>query len=100
LKHRVFVDAIGNKHAQAVDPRIVSLVPSITELLFDLGLEASVVGRTAFCIHPNDAVENIEIIGGTKQVNKGKLRAVGATHAIVNIDENPKRWVHDGRKNH
>ncbi len=100
MKHRVFVDAIGNKHAQAVDPRIVSLVPSITELLFDLGLEASVVGRTAFCIHPNDAVENIEIIGGTKQVNKGKLRAVGATHAIVNIDENPKRWVHDGRKNH
>lgn len=93
MKHLEFADAIGNKHPRTVDPRIVSLVPSITELLFDLGLEANVVGRTAFCIHPNEAVENIEIIGGTKQVNKAKLRAVGATHAIVNIDENPKEMA-------
>lgn len=93
MKHHDFADAIGNKHAQAVDPRIVSLVPSITELLFDLGLEANVVGRTAFCIHPNEAVENIEIIGGTKQINTDILRAVDATHAIVNIDENPKEMA-------
>jgi len=95
MERRDFTDAIGNTHPQAVDPRIVSLVPSITELLFDLGLEANVVGRTAFCVHPKEAVKNIRIIGGTKQINMDKLRAVDATHAIVNIDENPKEMAKD-----
>ncbi len=47
--------------------KIVSLVPSITEALFDLGLtENEVVGRTKFCIHPQDKIKNVAIIGGTK----------------------------------
>ena len=45
--------------------RVVSLVPSITELLFDLGFE--VVGRTKFCVHPK-TIEGCEIIGGSKNV--------------------------------
>ena len=46
--------------------RIVSLCPSLTELVFDLGLGANLVGRTKFCIHPSDGVATVEKIGGTK----------------------------------
>ena len=90
-----FIDAIGNNHARATNPRIVSLVPSVTELLFDLDLEANLLGRTAFCIHPKGRVKNIKSVGGTKQINMTKLRALEATHVIVNIDENPKEMVEE-----
>ena len=83
------VDATGNAHAPAgANARIVSLVPSITELLFDLGLGAQVVGRTGFCIHPRDAVRVVPKVGGTKDVKLDALRALNPTHVIVNIDEN------------
>jgi len=52
-----YTDALGTVHQPAPDARIVSLVPSITELLCDLGLAAQVVGRTGFCIHPWDVVQ-------------------------------------------
>ena len=68
--------------------RIVSLVPSITELLVDLGLGAYLVGRTGFCIHPAAAVQAIAKIGGTKDVNLKKIKALQPTHVIVNVDEN------------
>jgi len=70
--------------------RIVSLVPSITELLCDLGLAPQIVGRTGFCIHPREVVRRIPKVGGTKSVNLEKLRALRPTHVIVNIDENEK----------
>jgi ABC-type Fe3+-hydroxamate transport system substrate-binding protein len=69
-------------------PRIVSLVPSITELLLDLGLGAYVVGRTGFCIHPASGVQAIPKVGGTKDVNLGKIKQLAPTHVIVNVDEN------------
>jgi hypothetical protein len=69
-------------------PRIVSLVPSITELVVDLGLGAFLVGRTGFCIHPADAVKHIPKVGGTKDVNLAKIKKLNATHVIVNVDEN------------
>jgi hypothetical protein len=69
-------------------PRIVSLVPSITELLVDLGLGAFLVGRTGFCIHPAQAVKHIPKVGGTKDVNLAKIKKLDATHVIVNVDEN------------
>ncbi len=69
-------------------PRIVSLVPSITELLIDLGLHAHIVGRTGFCIHPAEAVRDIPKVGGTKDVNLEKIRRLAPTHVIVNVDEN------------
>ncbi|WP_233218210.1 helical backbone metal receptor [Roseateles chitinivorans] len=68
--------------------RIVSLVPSVTELLFALGLGPWVVGRTGFCIHPAPAVSAISKIGGTKDVNLRKLRTLAPSHVIVNVDEN------------
>ena len=69
-------------------PRIVSLVPSITELLVDLKLGAFLVGRTGFCIHPADVVRSIPKVGGTKDVNLKKILALQPTHVIVNVDEN------------
>lgn len=87
-------DAIGTRHAPATGPsRIVSLVPSITELLFALDLGEQVVARTGFCVHPKDAVAALPKVGGTKDVNLDKLRAVAPTHVIVNIDENRKETV-------
>jgi ABC-type Fe3+-hydroxamate transport system substrate-binding protein len=88
-------DAIGQQHqpVAAAQARIVSLVPSITELICDLGLASSLVGRTGFCIHPADVVQAIPKIGGTKDVNIEKIRRLAPTHLIVNIDENEKPTV-------
>jgi ABC-type Fe3+-hydroxamate transport system substrate-binding protein len=68
--------------------RIASLVPSLTELLFALGLGPWVVARTGFCIHPADGVNAVPKVGGTKDVNLAKLRRLAPTHALVNVDEN------------
>ena len=83
-------DAVRTKHSPAPDARIVSLVPSLTELLFDLGLGRQVVGRTGWCIHPSPEVRQAKAIGGPKQINMRKLAALAPTHAVLNIDENPK----------
>ncbi|MGL4575814.1 MAG: helical backbone metal receptor [Burkholderiaceae bacterium] len=84
-----YQDALGTTHAAAGrQARIVSLVPSITELLLDLGLAEQVVGRTGFCIHPELLVRNIPKIGGTKDVNVEKIRRLAPTHVVVNVDEN------------
>jgi ABC-type Fe3+-hydroxamate transport system substrate-binding protein len=85
------VDAAGTRHAPARGAsRIVSLVPSITELVCELGLAEQLVGRTGFCIHPRGAVERIPKVGGTKDVDLDKVRALAPTHVILNIDENRK----------
>jgi len=83
------VDAVGTRHAPARrEARIVSLVPSITELVCDLGLAAQLVGRTGFCVHPREVVRRIPKVGGTKDVDLDKLRALRPTHVILNVDEN------------
>lgn len=69
-------------------PRIASLVPSITELLVALGLGECLVARTGFCIHPREALRAVPKVGGTKDVNLAKLRALAPSHVIVNKDEN------------
>ena len=73
--------------------RIASLVPSLTELLFTLGLSEHVVARTGFCIHPRDDVRRIPKVGGTKDVDIDALLAARPTHLIVNIDENRKETI-------
>lgn len=78
--------------------RIVSVVPSITELLFDLDLSDNVVGRTGFCFYPRPAVRSVPKIGGTKDFNLEKLRSLHATHLIVNVDENPRDLVDAARQ--
>lgn len=82
-------DAAGTTHPVAGDEaRIVCLVPSITELLCDLGLAPQLVGRTGFCIHPWQTVRPIPKVGGTKDVKLDRIRALAPTHVVVNIDEN------------
>ena len=73
--------------------RIASLVPSLTELLFALDLGSSVVARTGFCVHPRPAVRKIPKIGGTKDPDLERLRALAPTHLIVNVDENRREVV-------
>jgi hypothetical protein len=68
--------------------RIVSLVPSLTELVVELGLGDYLVGRTGFCIHPAGVVGRIAKVGGTKTVNIDKIRALAPSHVLVNVDEN------------
>jgi ABC-type Fe3+-hydroxamate transport system substrate-binding protein len=74
-------------------PRIVSLVPSLTELLFELGLGEHVVGRTGFCVHPREAVRAVPKVGGTKSVDVDAVIALAPTHLVVNVDENEKPTV-------
>ena len=65
-----FVDAAGIVHQAVLGvPRIVSLVPSITELVCELGLADSLAGRTGFCVHPRQALRRIPKVGGTKTVD-------------------------------
>jgi ABC-type Fe3+-hydroxamate transport system substrate-binding protein len=73
-----------------VPARIVCLVPSITELLCDLGLSDQIVGRTGFCIHPWETVKTIPKVGGTKDLKFDRIRELEPTHVVVNIDENRK----------
>lgn len=87
----MFIDATQTQHNIArPDARIVSIVPSLTELLFDLDLGGQVVGRTNFCIHPKDSVQNVVSIGGTKRINYTKLIELAPDYVLLNIDENPK----------
>lgn len=87
-------DDAGQSHQPAgADARILSLVPSLTELLFDMDLTEQLVGRTSFCIHPNPGVNDIPSVGGTKRINMEKVAALAPTHALVNIDETPKQMA-------
>ncbi len=91
-----FTDYSGTKHHPAGESaRIISLVPSLTELLFDLDLAAQIVGRTKYCIHPAGRVETIPIVGGTKSIDIELVLDAGATHVVVNVDETPKQVADD-----
>lgn len=89
-----FVDAVGTMHRPVGgSARIVSLVPSVTELVCDLGLAGSLVGRTGFCVHPRAVLKPIPKVGGTKDVKIEAIRALEPTHLIVNVDENTRESV-------
>ncbi|WP_080057029.1 helical backbone metal receptor [Spirosoma aerolatum] len=75
--------------------RIISLVPSQTELLFDLGLDNAVVGVTKFCIHPADKVKNKTIVGGTKTLNSNKIRDLYPDLIIANKEENSREQIEE-----
>lgn len=74
--------------------KVVSLVPSITEALFDLGLTGNeVIGRTKFCIHPEEKVKNVAVIGGTKNINIDKIKSLQPDLILANKEENVKEQV-------
>ena len=90
------VDALGREHHPFDGaPRIVSLVPSLTELICDLGLADCLVGRTGFCVHPRETLRRIPKIGGTKDVKIAAVRALAPTHLIADIDENRREQVEE-----
>lgn len=68
--------------------RIVSLCPSLTELVFDLGLGESLVGRTKFCVHPVDRVDRIEKVGGTKNPKIERIVELAPDLVLLNEEEN------------
>jgi len=75
--------------------RVVSLVPSLTETLFALGLDStSVVGRTPWCVHPSPEVDDVPVVGGTKTPTLSKITAATPDLVVMDRDENPKS-VHD-----
>lgn len=78
--------------------RIVSLVPSQTELLFDLGLEDRLIGVTKFCIHPKEKVKQKAIIGGTKNFHFDKIDALQPDLIIGNKEENYKEGIEQLQK--
>jgi len=91
-------DAYGQEHPIADGVmRIVSLVPSITELLCELGLGPQLVGCTEYCVHPRSTIGKITKVGGTKNVDMAAVRKLAPSHVIINIDEN-KREVFDDLK--
>lgn len=85
------LDQIGRELAFKAPPkRVVSLVPSITELLFDLGFE--IIGRTKFCIHPK-SIPGCEVVGGTKNVHIEKVFPLNPELVVANKEENLKDTV-------
>lgn len=92
----VFIDQTGrsveiNKRPQ----RIISLVPSQTELLYDLGMDTEVAGITKFCIHPDHWFRNKTRVGGTKQVKMEIIHQLQPDLIIANKEENVKEQVEE-----
>ncbi|MGL2966210.1 ABC transporter substrate-binding protein [Flavobacterium sp. XGLA_31] len=89
-----FTDQLGNTHTFKTTPkRIVSLVPSLTELLYDLGLEENIVGITKFCVNPFHFKSTKKIVGGTKKVHVDKIRSLQPDIIIANKEENTLEMV-------
>lgn len=89
-----FTDQLGSLVEIQFPPKtVISLVPSQTELLFDLGLEAEIVGVTKFCIHPAEKVKDRAKIGGTKKVDLRLIRSLQPDLIIGNKEENTKEDI-------
>lgn len=93
---RSFTDQLGHEISINYPPkRIVSLVPSQTELLFDLGLDLEVVGLTKFCIHPIEKFAGRTKVGGTKKLNLEKIRDLQPDLIIGNKEENQQEQIEE-----
>ncbi len=73
--------------------RLVSVVPSQTELLFDLGLDAEIVGLTRYCTYPTDQVQNRTIVGGTKALKLDLIDTLRPDLIIANKEENDREQI-------
>ncbi|OBQ56453.1 ABC transporter substrate-binding protein [Tamlana sp. s12] len=78
---------------ETVPKRIISLVPSQTELLCDLGMEDALVGITKFCIHPKELRKKVTVVGGTKQIHLDKIKTLNPDIILCNKEENTKEIV-------
>lgn len=78
---------------EQVPQRIISLCPSLTETLYDLGLGGKIVGRTQFCIHPTSEVKKIMSVGGTKQVKYERFHALQPDIIFAVKEENTPEMI-------
>jgi iron complex transport system substrate-binding protein len=91
-------DQVGTVHNFNQSPtKIVSLVPSQTELLVDLGLEQQIKGITKFCVHPYHLKQIKTVVGGTKKVHVQKIRELNPDIIIANKEENTLEMVEELR---
>lgn len=89
-----YKDQYGNIiELSSVPQRIISLVPSQTELLYDLGLDEAVTGITKFCVHPDHWFRNKTRIGGTKNINIEKIKLLQPDLIIANKEENVREQI-------
>jgi ABC-type Fe3+-hydroxamate transport system substrate-binding protein len=96
-----YTDQLGNRVDIIKFPqRIVSLVPSQTELLFHLGLEDRVAGITKFCVHPASWYRSKKRIGGTKTIKMEVMAGIGPDLIIANKEENIKDQVEELAKHY
>lgn len=94
MSSKHFTDQIGSRiYLEKPPQRIVSLVPSQTELLFDLGLGDKIQGLTKFCVHPPEARKRAQVIGGTKKLHLDKIKALEPDLIIANKEENDREQV-------
>src|SRR5688572_15950790 len=84
-----------HSYKHKVPQRIISLVPSQTELLYSLGLDKEVTGITKFCVHPDEWFRNKQRIGGTKNINIQKILSLQPDLVIANKEENVKEQVEE-----
>ena len=97
----VFIDQTGRSVSlSATAQRIISLVPSQTELLFDLGLNKEVIGITKFCIHPDEWFRTKTRIGGTKQLKMDIIHQLQPDLIIANKEENVKEQIEELEKHY
>ena len=93
---RSFIDQLKRKISVVASPnRIVSLVPSQTELLYSLGLRDEVVGITKFCVHPQEWFRSKTRIGGTKTLNIQKIKSLRPDLIIANKEENVREQIEE-----
>ena len=91
---KIVIDHLGRNVAFKFPPKkIISLSPAITETLYELELSSQIVGRTEYCIYPKDQVRNAKIVGGTKEINVGKIHELKPDLVIVEKEENTKEIV-------
>ena len=96
---KTYTDQLGISHSfESAPQRIISLVPSQTELLYELGLEEKIVGITKFCVHPYHFKSTKKIVGGTKKVHFEKIKLLHPDIIICNKEENTEEMVAELRK--
>lgn len=92
-------DQLGNRYSfKEIPKRIVSVVPSQTEYLFDIGLGEHIVGITKFCIHPAQQVKEKELVGGTKNLNIEKILSLQPDLIVANKEENEQSQIEELQK--
>ncbi|MCR9155159.1 MAG: helical backbone metal receptor [Bacteroidetes bacterium] len=90
----IYIDQLGRSvELKKAPQRIVSAVPSLSELIVDLGAEQRLVGITSWCVHPTNLLLDKKVIGGTKNLDISKIRSLKPDLIIANKEENPQDQI-------